>query len=256
MIIYNYKLTKIRRLMNNKYIVTNRHTNKIDYEFEGTEYQFALSLANLDKHIDIGYPDNIIKEYRYMILNDNIDEDRMPMYETAISDLEKMNKDSIAVVISNGADSFTVTDVFGMDDDFKVERHDLVQELEVSAEYFIDAVINNNKINDAKWSNWDSASEIIEVYKDDPRFKFVFVGGIDEVTKNLQKALADNIKIEGLVEAYENKSKPFKELLETVKTFNGKMIDNLENLLISKDIDIDKFSGDLKSSERKNKMKP
>lgn len=238
-----------------KFTVTNRHTNEHFYDFEGTEYQFALSFADLDRHVDVGYPHEIISTYRHLILQDAIDEDRVSKFESAIAKLETMDTDSVAVVSETGGKEFEITNVEMMDLDYSVSRENLVQELEVGVNYFIDAVKDNNNSNNAKWSDWDSANHIINTYTIDDRYKYVFVGGMESVAKDLGIELAKNVKIESFVEAYETKSKPLKELLATAKTFDSDMKSRLEDVLLSKDISIDKLVEDLKSSDKKNKLK-
>lgn len=239
--------------MEHKYIVTNRKTREVDYEFEGTEYQFALTFANLDRHIDIGYPDEIIKSYRHAILQDEIDEDRIPKYEAAIADLEKMDKDSVAAVAEVGGESFTVTDVYNMDDDFFVKRHDLVQEIEVGVNFFIDAVKENNIANDSQWIDWNNAEQIIDVYTQDERSSYIFVGGRANVTKELEAKLKEESRTDHILNGYISGSVPRKELLTMAKSLSDNQIIALEDKLEAKGIDLKKFQNDLKKSALKFK---
>uniref|UniRef100_U9SPD2 Uncharacterized protein n=1 Tax=Rhizophagus irregularis (strain DAOM 181602 / DAOM 197198 / MUCL 43194) TaxID=747089 RepID=U9SPD2_RHIID len=118
-----------RRLMRNteyKYKVTNVKSGDLFFEFEGTRLDFAkFYTAENDSIVDVGYPDDIIADYRNGIINDQFDEDRIPAVEAIIERLNAFDKDDV-VIIGSGYESALITNSLDdIDQDFRIDEKSL-----------------------------------------------------------------------------------------------------------------------------------
>ncbi|HHX1496255.1 TPA: hypothetical protein ACU6IV_002258 [Pseudomonas aeruginosa] len=109
-----------------KYKVTNAKSGDLFFEFEGTRLDFAkFYTAENDSIVDVGYPDDIIADYRNGIINDQFDEDRIPAVEAIIERLNAFDKDDV-VIIGSGYESALITNSLDdIDQDFRIYEKSL-----------------------------------------------------------------------------------------------------------------------------------
>ncbi|EMM2237734.1 hypothetical protein E6W26_19400 [Pseudomonas aeruginosa] len=88
--------------LEHRFSVKNAITEETEFEFEGTYLNFAKLLSETNPQIHrVGYPKDLIAEYRNDILNDVYSDSDLTQIERLISSLENLDNDHVASVSLN-----------------------------------------------------------------------------------------------------------------------------------------------------------
>ncbi|UYF86593.1 hypothetical protein LLJ53_11310 [Pseudomonas aeruginosa] len=247
------------RNLEQKFKVINNKSGEVNFEFEGTKLDFVkLYTSEMDNIVDVGYPADIIADYRNAIINDSYDDNDIPAIEALIDRLSEFDKDDVVFVGSGKHNAIISTDLDSIDGDFTVHSEKLKEVIDVDLDYLIECVKDNNNSNRVNWLAWKDAEEIFNTYTESTDYtEYNITEDISSLLDDLQTVLENEQRLDKIVDRYiyHNSKDTLKELHNTVKNLSEKDLVKIEDRLIAKDIDLKKFESDLKESTPKSKLK-
>lgn len=136
------------RNIEKSFTVTNAKSGNVEFEYTGDDLSFAkLYTMNMDDIVDLGYPEDIIAEYKSAIAKGEFDPEQVPAIQDRIAMLEKFDKDSVVFVNNKYTPALITDDVSSLDMDYNIQSQPLKPQPVLDIEalgYEIQALSNRN----------------------------------------------------------------------------------------------------------------